>query len=529
MDRPSSHPDAPPNRSGPTSERGGLHWPITFAAFAAMVASYYIARAGGMWAEDDGQAGGIRAASASPFLAPQSDGVYANGYGNAELSSALLALTGLDLATFLQWVHPLTATLLVFPAMALFRELTGSTRAAAFATLLLFIQPEFLFVILRGSHEQVLRGLLLVCLWLLARSFAAYHHPYHFAWHVVLFYLCAYALIAVNMLFGAAFVLAIATTVVGWWLWDQHRHSIGQISRGIAPRFRLVVASTSVLVFLTAFYVYPLSAHSLVAISELTRKLAMMLTTTDTGVDPYVIAVNGWVNPWLYVMVSLGDYLLIAVSAVAFLSRLVTLSSASPRPPTTNERLLLALYGAFAVQGIAAIIADRTGMLGGNLEHRSFPSFAIMATALVSLWLSDMRLINWQKVLTASIVGPLALLAVLKATNEPTLSRNWTFYTPTELNAMQWADAHHRESTIWLGMDSRLQRAWELQIGPSARGNDVDAYVPDALVRSFLVSDAERQRGVGVETLFALPNENRVFDNGAVQLFRYRPRTPFQE
>ena len=140
--------------------------------------------------------------------------IYSNGYAFQAISAFIMAITGLDLATLQQLVYPLVAALVVLPAWALYRELTGSARGATLASLLLFTQPEFLFVILRSSHEKFTRTFLLLCLFFLVRSFKMRDRPWLFAMHVGLFYLTAYAFIASNNLLAHSFIFAIAVALI---------------------------------------------------------------------------------------------------------------------------------------------------------------------------------------------------------------------------------------------------------------------------------------------------------------------------
>jgi hypothetical protein len=114
-------------------------------------------------------------------------------------------------------------------------------------------------------------------------------------------------------------------------------------------------------------------------------------------------------------------------------------------------------------------------------------------------------------------------------TNEPSLSNKWTFHTPAELHALRWVDGHQRNAGVWVGLDERLRVAFGIAAGASTRGNQWDIWVPDGSTRLFLYTDLIRLQNARWEKpLPPVARENRVYDSGTAQLYRLRPRTPFQ-
>jgi hypothetical protein len=491
------------------------------------VATYFVGRYGGHWAEDDGQALAIRSLAQAGTLIPPTGVTYGNGYGYAAVSDALLTFTGLTVPQLVQIMYPLVSAALVFPAWALFQELTESRRLAGLATLFLFVQPEFLFVVLRGSHERVLRTLMLLSLWLLVRSFRFRDRPAQFITHVALFYLVAFGLIATNVLFGISFLAAIGTVLMGAWtasrLFGINPQTIG-VERRLASSTVALVALAS----LAAFYVYPPAIHSLGAFKQVGLRLVELFVTTQTGSSPYTQVAGAWINIRTYFLVSFPDYLLIVASMAVWVWQGV-LWWRKAESPTFAKWFLWLLYAGFMVQEGLSIIADRAGMLGGNLEYRAFPSLAIVATPMLALACSKWLTQSTATKLAATGLALLTGLALVKATNEPAVSNNWTFYTPAEMLALKWADAHHQYSTIWIGPDTRLKRAFELDQPQTGRHNEWQAAPPNFASRSLIVSDVMRLQSVRLNrTLPPLAAANKVYDNGSVELYRMLPITVFQ-
>jgi len=221
----------------------------------------------------------------------------------------------------------------------------------------------------------------------------------------------------------------------------------------------------------------------------------------------------------------MGTYLLLGLSIPIWLWQGWRWLFGGERPASTGIWLLWLLYGAFALQGVFAVLSDRSGQLGGNLQLRSFPSFAMLAAPLVAVAFSRWRLPGAGRAAAGAVLALMAVAAFFKATNEPGLSNKWTFYTSAELRALEWADHHHRGSSV----DERLSSAYLMAVGNSLHGNTWELVQPRPATRSLLISDVTYLQSVRLERpLPSVAGANRTYDNGAAQLYRLRPRTPYQ-
>jgi hypothetical protein len=496
-----------------------------------MACAYFVVRTGGQLAEHDTavQATALETVMEARSLLAASGTIYVNGYLYAAVSQAVLAFTGLSISALQQVVYPLTSALLVLPAWALYRELTVGPRgawAAAIAVAVLFAQPEFLFFVLRGSHERVLRLLILVALWLLVRSFRHEGRPASFAVHVLLFYTSVFALIGTNTFFGVSFLLAICTALALAWAARNLAPVMAVPLPAVARRLTVTAASVSALAFVVIFYLYPPAAHGLNVINLLARRTAQIVTTTDTGTNPYAQVVGSWVSQPVYFILASSDYLLIVASAVVWLWQGLAWLTHRKAAPSLQEWLLWLLYSAFAFQGALAVLVDRTGLLGANLQHRSFPSFAMLAAPMLAGGLVRLPVRRW---IGAAALALFALFALLKVTNEPILSNKWTFYNPTELQPLMWADTHARSATIWVGLDERLRAAHEIGGGALRSGNSWDIGRPEPMTRLYTVTPLIRLQSARFrQPLPPTRAANRVYDDGASQVYRARALSPFQ-
>jgi hypothetical protein len=508
---------------------------VALFAFALVVGAYFTFRFGGRWAEWDtaSQADAIRSMLRMRTILPNEGSLYPNGYMFGAVSTFILALTGLETATLLQALYPLVSATLVIIAWPLYRELTGSGKGATLATLLLFIQPEFLFVILRGSHERVLRALLFLSLFVLVRSFRFAGRTRAYSAYVFLFYLSVYGTIATNSLFGSSYVWALAVALTGSWVAGYFGPGLKAVSQRLQKRLIYVPLTCVVLAFVFNSFIYPPAGNGLTQLPDIYDRLTRLLLTTNpetnqgkiVAYNPYAAVVDSWIDVKVYFLVSIGTYVLLLSSAFVWIRTGLHWLAGKGDPPTLGRWLLWLLYSAFMAQGLLSIVADRAGMLGGNLQYRSFPSFVMVATPMLAVALVDWRPSHRLRVLGAMGLGVLTFLAILKATNEPGISNKWTFYLPAEAASLRFADQHLTDAGLWTDIDERL-RATQLLILP--RG--VDTYITlDPSIRAYLITDTLRLRAARLgKALPPVSGEHRVYDNGGAQIYRTRPQTPYQ-
>jgi hypothetical protein len=244
--------------------------------------------------------------------------------------------------------------------------------------------------------------------------------------------------------------------------------------------------------------------------------------------SPYAGVLASWVSPEVYVLLSLGEYLLIGGSGLVWLWQgWKWLRGTGPQSP--GSWLLWLLYAAFAAQLAVTVLSDRSGAVASNLQYRTFTVFAAIAAAVLAQGLAQLGAFQWPKAAVRLAITLFAVAALLKASNEPILSNEWTFYTPAEMAGMEWTDRWQRSSVTWVGPRTRLANAYALEVGRPQQFNRWAFAEPGPDVRSYLVSDAIRlhsaRLGVPVPTLGP---HNLVYDSGNVQLYRTRAQAAFE-
>jgi hypothetical protein len=497
-----------------------------------VIGVYFLVRYQGHWAESDSAAFTyyIREFAAQGKLIPIARDVYPNGYAYQAISTFVLALTGLDVAVLQQWIYPLMAALVVLPALMLYRELTGSDYGAALTTMLLFTQPEFLFVLLRSSHEKFTRALMMLCLFLLARSFKLGNRPRSWITYVVLYYLTAYALISSNNLLGNSFFFAVALAFLFGWLLTKYNPDLRQYEHILKRLFYSTLVCFG-LSYIFTYYVYaPPALHDLVILENIKDRIAALFLDVNTEpTNSYAQVPLAWINLKVYFLLSIANWILLGVSLLIWLKQGWNWVVKFREPKNSAAWFLWLLYAAFAVQGAFSILVDASGSLASNLQHRIFPSFSMVAVAIVGQSLVAWRPQRFRRAISLGLTGVIfliSILSVLKATNEPLLSNKWAFYHPNEMAALRWGDKHLENVGIWTEYDERLNTAYQTLYG-DASNNFLTFVTPTT--RNMLITKLTRLRSSRIsQPLPVPPDALQVYDNGTAQLYHLRPRTPYQ-
>lgn len=519
------------------------HWlwmgPLLYMVFVGL---YFVGRYGGYWSENDSAvfAKFIRIFADEGRLIPEHGDLYANGYAFSAISTFILAFTGLEVATLQQIVYPLLAALVVIPAWLLYRELSGSARGAALSTVLLFLQPEFLFVILRSSHEKFTRTFMLLCLYFLVRSFKLRDQPRAFALHVGLFYLLAFALATSNNLLANSFFFALTLAMLLGWVqmqighWLLRRKHADQWYRSALVLQRLLYATLICmgLVYVVTFAIYPPAQHDLSVLKGIGHDSAALLRDDREAGNAYAVVNAGWISLPVYFLVSIANWIILGTSFLVWCSQGLRWLWNGTGLKTPGVWLAWLFYAAFALQGALSVIADASGGLGSNLQHRLFPSIAMIGVALVGTALAEWRPRRFTQpirfVLAISIAG-IAMLSIFKVTNDPAVSNMWMFYRPYEPVALEWSDAHLEDAEIWTEFNERVTVALLMQGYESTNRNRFIAFQVYPTTRSMLVSTVTRLRSSRLHVPLPVPPDAlRVYDNGDAQIYRLRPRTPHQ-
>ena len=501
-----------------------------------VVALYALARYGSRWGETDtaSYTQFLRAMYSEGRLMPESV-AYPNGYGYTVLGVFLAYIGGGSLPNLQLYASALLAIWVVLPAWLLYREFTSSSRAATLASVILLIQPEFLFPILRGTHEKFTRGLMFLCMYLLLRSFRSRENLRLFAAFILAFYLCAYALITFNNFLATSFIIALGLALVLIWLARRRLASTASLSTPTFRRMGYVILSLLAVAFVFTFYAYPPAQLQIQVLRSIGDRLAALFLQVETAAtNPYITISEGWVSLPVYFIVSLANWLLLVFSFTIWLGQSFYLYIRRQPINKQSELLLWAFYGAFALQGILSIVVDISGAIASNMQHRIFPSFAMIAAPLAASWLVQWRSRHaWARwVFRTGLwlgISILALLSTLKALNEPLLSNKWVFHLPAEMQAVRWADQYLINRSMWTEFDERIEAVIGIRTDLSGLKVVLDQFEAETTTRDFLVSTVTRLRSLRLGQPLPIEADSLItYDNGQAQIYHLRPRTPYQ-
>lgn len=526
---------------------------LSLMLYMLLMGAYYVLRFEGRWAEIDSNyfTMAIRNIAQHGQLVPPSGEVYPGGFGYQSVTLFLIGLTGLDIQYMQQIVYPLLASLVVLPAWILYREVTGSARGATITTMLLFTQPEFLFVIIRGSHEKFTRTFMLLCLFFLFRSFTVRDNPRLFARNIMLFYLPAFAFAATNNALAMSFFLSIGVAVGLRWAHEYANWFRSLVIRLFrkryqVPRFRLipsdvqrllVISITCIgLVYIVVFYAYPIGQGNVSFFTKLGQESLESVVVEESGpapVDPYAYVKYSWTSGLNFLLVSIGNWIVLASAVSIWFWKGLRWIWKGDTLQKEREWLPWLLFASFGIQAVGSVIADMGGGVG-NIQVRLFPSISMISVMLVGSTLAEWkpRHFVWPIRIALSLcIAFMAIAAALKATNEPILSNKWIFYRQSEVVAMEWTDRHLRFARIWTEFDERLWTMFNMTQEQSVNDNRVLMFlIRPREVRTILLSDVTRLRSSRMQIPIPLPPQSfRVYDNGEAQLYHVRPRTPHQE
>ncbi len=526
----------------PRTSRRSAQWLLVLLVlvYAALAGSYFVLRYAGQWIESDtANLTLATAAIAGEGTLVPAQRQYGLGFAYQALSTFITSVTALSLVQLQFLIYPVVAGGLSVIAFVMYRTLTGDTTAGALAALFLFLQPDFLFVIFRGSHEKVTWLATMLAMLLLAKSFRATGQLSRFSAYVGLFYLATLAISASNVFFGSSFIIAVAVSLVAGSALLQiwRRQGTGKIPQPIVARLVYIVASGMVLWFLNTFYLYRPAMRVFWDLRTAADKTAAVTLGLEPAYDPYAVVASGWVSRRAYLGLTLPTWVAALASFAVWARMGIHLLRSRGLLDHPRQLLLWLLYGGFGTQLAASTILSHAGGVSGNLQVRIFPSvmllgFPLLAAGALRTWRGESAGLRNRALALAFVLMVVwaSGASLLKMTNDPWLSQYWTFWTAPEDRAVGWAEAHLRYRSVWLGLEGVRLSAYAVGSGfGNQTGNDYDAGPVNPETRDLIVSDVDQT--MSIRKLIPMPDvrgEHRVYDNGMVVQYHKRPRTPYQ-
>lgn len=487
-------------------------------------------------------------------------GAYTHGYAYSVWAATLTGVTGIPLSAFLEVYGPMLGNLLLaLGGYACFRRLLVSDALGLAAGATLFLVPELFFTVSRGNHEKLTVYLtLLAAMTLLASFTTLFRGEYRLfmAW-VITYYLLAFTLVSLNVLFGSTMITASTLTLLltlplsrllnrrdqpaGLDLPEAAGptgNPTGRLFSLLRGRLGITVGASWVLVALVTWYLYPAAGTNLALLQTALQKLSALFLSFQPSSNPYQIIGGDWVSTWTYRWLSSFRWLLFAGSFLCWVG-LLWRAWRQPENAPPEHVFLMALYGAFGIQLALAVPVDLLNLgAGTNLQVRIYTYFALFAAPMFALGVARLATQLRPRLGSAVTTGLLALIAaafvppsLLKATLDPAVSNRWLFYWPAEISALRFWDVNSRNAGAWIGASTRLGDAYSVKHPPSTPLSTNTFYIDRSSGREDFVLNSIPLRANVVAWKVALPYAilgDRVYDNGDVQLLSRVPSTPFQ-
>jgi hypothetical protein len=513
-------------------------WPGIGLLFvlALLYAAYFELRYSGLWIENDTA---VFTGTTTAMLRAGSvlfNGQYPHGFGYPAWLGVLSLETGLAPAVVNGLIAPFFGTMAMTLAAALFyRRLLRSDGAATVAVLMLFLVPDLMFTVLRGNHEKLNVPFIMLAvysvIWFVDAQKAGDLKTMTVA--VVLYYVSVFVNGVTNDYFGVLLSLAGFLTALLLTLF-RNRSWTRESTREYVRRFRLSAFLTGLLMLWVMVFLFPRSDGDVSLLQTLIVKLKSLLSSQRVADNPYQIASQQWVTPWVNEAFSLFHWSVILLSATALVYILRGVISRRLHV-RAEEYVLLCVYVAFALLVAVAVPVDFVGLgAGTNLELRNYTYFTLFAVPVIVTGIGVLRssihppsIGGVIKVAGLGVIAILFVAALLKSTVDPLVSNSWMMYTPSEREAIAVFHKHSSDTALWAGGGDRLGYLYTALYPDSRSGDEVVGYAirKSPFVTEILVSPIIRASVMARhEPMPSVRGYDEVFDNGGAQIFE-RPIT----
>ena len=501
---------------------------------ASLLGFYWQSRYGGL--EMEGDAANLSLAGegvAQEAVLVPSHKAYPNGFGLPALMAFLNRITSMSIPT-IQSGSYIWAAVIALVAYLAYRELLIDIPVAGMAVLFLLIQPDFLFYILRGSHEKITWTFGLLILWLWVRSRKNRRLSLQIA-SVLSVYILLWGMITNNAYFAstliALFCIAIlASYPIMWLLSRKDKETI----RSGETRMVYILLLGFMLVYIFITYTYPPALSFYGTLGILGDKVTTLFLAGETQSQPYTYVQTAWRSSAIYLALTGFQWLIVAASFLAWLRDALRLRKTGREGLSQPRFLLWLFYLGIIIQLAFAVVMDFAGFLSSNTQVRLFTPFAILSSPYAATWLnqiSSRRLKNIRILLPASFVAGCAVIfALLKSTNDPLVGNQWIFYNQREQQANDWMDSHLKDQSVWL--DLSIHQLDVLYFRKGYNWIPSNTYLSGStfyratysVISDLTILQANRSE-------LKLPNTTdqfRIYDNGGARIFHVRPKTSFQ-
>ncbi len=541
----------------PTPKSLPISWfVIAIIALALVNYTYLILRTGGALSENDTyQLTRVTLSAEVADTILESPRPYSHGMNYPAFLLQVSELSGLSVNALQLVVLPLVfALFLPIVAFVTYREITRSDVIGLLATFLLFLQPDFLWVTWRGSHEKITWALVLGLFFILARTFQLRGQLRTMLVNIAVFYLLALGLINTNMFFSSSFIIAVVITFLGGRVviafLERRRSTPDRPLIDLhLQRLIYVAAACLLLVYVTIFYLYPPARFSLFNVDQLFGRVSTLVFNVDPVaepelVNPYNYVTSTWTSPLVYFALTFFNWLILGVASLTWIVVMWRFWRHKLNPHQHGTLLFLCLaFAAFSIQVVVSAFADLSGSIGANLQVRLFTPVMMFGVPLAAIGVfTVVQRVQLPTRLRPVIVTLVAIAflyfefaALSKAANEPLFSNKWVFITRPEQATATWLSRYGISGSIWTGVDERYRS--DLHVVSTLLQDDADKqmqlYNGSSLNTDYYVwSEVERARWIRLNLYMPnvlLSSRHLIYDNGSTQIYRRPALTIYQD
>ena len=501
----------------------------------ALAGAYYSLRFGGYTMEVDASRQALSADAIIKTNRMENAYAYNNGLSYGTILAITSLVTGLAVQT-VQLSSGVLIFILLMMAFISFRELLGSAIAGTAAVFILLLQPDFLFYIVRGSHERVTWMSALLMLFLLVRSQEKSFSLRQFFVYIALFYLSYWSMVMSNSYFASAFLMAIALGLLIGWAIERlifRRNNRDYMPDAWMRRLLLITITCFILFYVFVSYTYKPAQAVFYYFDTLIDRISLLFFNVEPVKFPSTFEYfsTAWRSQTVYRLVTAVQWLISIGGFGTWLWSIFHINKLN-----LKQRLLWQLYTSFGILLALGLVADFAGWLNENLQMRMFTPFSLFSSAMIvqglqmvwpSLHIGFKRFL----VLLAGTLAALAFLgAQIKITNDPLIGNAWLFYTPSEIIAYEWTDAHMENQAIWVDSVDHLPHVFYFHQGYTEDMTNYYFNYPRPLefpviLLSERVQLESARKGLIVPSPYS---KLQVYDNGSTKIYRTRPMTPYQ-
>lgn len=560
--RPVQAPHRQPEAQAPVSS--GMIYLVFLMVIALIIGVYWSVRFGGFSGEGDTarMTQSASAVYAEGQLTTTEAAAYQSGFGFPAILAILSHVTNVPIRD-LQLNSGLWLIAFVATAYLCFRELLRNNAAAALSVLLLLLMPDFVFYILRGSHEKVTWMFTLILIYLLVRSYRL-KSVRSFAINTIVFYFVFWNFASTHVFFASTLLTAIFISyLVGFVLIrlrgvkPEGYDSSNGTAKTTAPvfpdrlrigRLALVGLSCFIIVYVVLNYVYPPAQNyynNLEFVLQRVQSLFIGGGTTnvpaqETGLGALGFTPQLWRSREAYLLITVTQWLIILTSAVSWFVlgwRLLRQSRFTPL------MFLWLWYSAMAIQLVLAVVTSYQGVLFfNNLSLRVFTPFALTAVPMATLLIIELikrigklpqPLPALASVAACVVLGFSSIAMLLKVTTDPLVGNFWQFTVPGEISAIDWIESHSENRYVHMDIWTLRREIYELNQPYNWEPNN---FYLSGSVESFdeydflFVSELTTLQAQRAEAVLPLRDGyNRIYDNGQAQIYERYPNTPYQD